>query len=266
MRITIKLGGSILEEPDTRCAVLAQVADLAKEGHGIVLVHGGGKKLNHRLSQLGIQTRFVEGLRVTDEATLAVAVMVLAGEMNKMLVSELGGMGCKALGMCGADAWSIRCTRVSDLPGGVQGLGYVGKPASVDSAFFGMLLAQGLVPVVSSVALGPDFNLYNVNADQMASICARGTRAQALVFLTDVPGVRGSDGLVVRNVTKRDIENLRAQGILSGGMLPKTTACLEALEHGIESVYIVPGSSPGVLASVAQGKVTEGTQIHGKKD
>ncbi len=266
MRITVKLGGSILEEPDTRRAVLAQVADLAKDGHGIILVHGGGKKLNHRLSLLGIQTRFVEGLRVTDEATLTVAVMVLGGEMNKMLVSELGGMGCRAVGICGADAWSVRCTPVSDLPGGVQGLGYVGKPVSVDSAFFGTLLAQGLVPVVSSIALGPDFHLYNVNADQMASICARGTDAQALIFLTDVPGVRGSDGVVVRKAARGDIENLRAQGILSGGMLPKTTACLEAIEDGIDSVYIVPGSSPGILEGVVRGKVMEGTQIHGNKN
>lgn len=263
MRFTVKLGGSILEEAGTRHAILGQVADLVRQGHEIILVHGGGKSLSRRLSQLGIESRFLDGLRVTDAATLAVAVMVLAGEVNKMLVSEMGEMGCRALGICGADASAVRCKRLSDLPGVTQELGFVGKPLSVNSEFFELLLGAGLVPVVASIALGPDYRLYNVNADQMAAICARGTGCRALVYLTDVPGVRGEDNSVLGSIGKKDIENLRARGILAGGMLPKTTSCLEALENGIGSIYIIPGNSPGILSGVVNGKVTEGTHIHG---
>jgi acetylglutamate kinase len=263
LRFTVKLGGSILEEAGTRRAVIRQVAALAGQGHEIILVHGGGKSLSRRLSQLGIESRFVDGLRVTDAATLGVAVMVLAGEVNKMLVAEMGEQGCRALGICGADASAVRCNRLSDLPGAPQDLDFVGKPASVDSAFFELVLRSGLVPVVSSIALGPDFRLYNVNADQMASICAWGTGSRALVYLTDVPGVRGENDTVLKSIGRKDIENLRARGVLSGGMLPKTTSCLEALEHGVESIYIVPGASPEALNGVVNGNVTEGTHIHG---
>jgi acetylglutamate kinase len=263
LRFTVKLGGSILEEAGTRRAIIGQVATLVGQGHEIILVHGGGKSLSRRLSQLGIESRFVDGLRVTDTATLGVAVMVLAGEVNKMLVAEMGEQGCRALGICGADACAVRCNRLSDLPGAPQELEFVGKPVSVDPGFFGLVLGSGLVPVVSSIALGPDFHLYNVNADQMASICAWGTGCRALVYLTDVPGVRGENGTVLKNIGRKGIEDLRAKGILSGGMLPKTTSCLEALESGIESVYIVPGSSLEALNGVVHGNVTEGTHIHG---
>jgi len=263
LRFTVKLGGSILEEARTRRAIIGQVATLIGQGHEIILVHGGGKNLSRRLSQLGIESRFVDGLRVTDTATLGVAVMVLAGEVNKMLVAEMGEQGCRALGICGADACAVRCDRLSDLPGAPQELEFVGKPASIDPGFFELVLGSGLVPVVSSIALGPDFHLYNVNADQMASICAWGTGCRALVYLTDVPGVRGENGTVLKNIGRKGIEDLRAKGILSGGMLPKTTSCLEALESGIESVYIVPGSSLEALNGVVHGNVTEGTHIHG---
>ncbi len=266
MRLTIKLGGSLLEDSGTRLAVLRQVADLVKQGHQIILVHGGGKRLNRRLSQLGIKSRFIDGLRVTDGETLGVAVMVLAGEVNKLLVSELAALDCRALGICGADACSVRCQRLSDHPGDPQDLQYVGRPVSVDSAFFELLFGAGLVPVVSSIALGPDCKLYNVNADQMAAVCACQTGGQALVYLTDVPGVRDENGAVLRRVGRREIEVLRSRGILSGGMLPKTESCLQAIESGIRSVYIVPGESAEILRGVVQGSVAEGTFIHENND
>ncbi len=263
MRFTVKLGGSILESAETRRGILGQVVSLVRQGHEIIVVHGGGKSLSRRLAQLGIESRFVDGLRVTDAATLGAAVMVLSGEVNKMLVCEIAGMGCEALGICGADASAVRCRPLSGIPGAPTGLGFVGKPVSVNTQFFDLLLDSGLVPVVSSIALGPDHQLYNVNADQVASMCACGTGSRALVYLTDVPGVRGADDLVLRNLGRKEMEDLRTKGVLSGGMLPKTAACLEALEHGVESVYILPGDSPDALSGVVSGNVTEGTYIHG---
>jgi acetylglutamate kinase len=170
-------------------------------------------------------------------------------------------LGAKALGICGADAGAVRCVRLSELPGNPDGIGFVGKPTEVNRPFFEMVLKSGIVPVVSSIALGPDSQLYNVNADQMASACASGTHCDSLIYLTDVPGVRDENGSVLRTMGKSEILSMRARGILSGGMLPKTSSCLEAVEAGVASVYILPGASPDVLAKFSEGR--EGTKIHG---
>ncbi len=261
MRITVKLGGSILEEADIRRRLLAQISHMAARGNEIILVHGGGKSLSRRLSQMQMTSRFIDGMRVTDAETLGVAVMVLAGEVNKKIVSEMGNLGARALGICGADAGAVRCVRLSELPGNPDGIGFVGKPTEVNRSFFELMLKSGIIPVVSSIALGADAQLYNVNADQMASACASGTACEALIYLTDVPGVRDENGFVLRTLGKTEIQNMRARGILSGGMLPKTASCLEAVEAGVAAVYILPGASPDVLTNFEEGR--EGTKIHG---
>ena len=263
MRLTIKLGGSILEDQEIRRGILLQVAELFGAGHEIILVHGGGKSLSRRLAQLGLQSEFVGGLRVTDAPVLVAAVMVLAGEVNKKLVAELDSLGQKAVGICGADAAAVRCAPLSDLPGCPKNLGFVGRPLQIERQFFELLLHQGLLPVVASLALGPASQIYNVNADQMAAICAWGTASQALLFLTDVPGVRDHNGTVMPRIDQNQIQDLRAQGILSGGMVPKTASCLEALEHGVQSVYILPGAARQVLRDFVSGGISEGTCIYG---
>ncbi len=263
MRITIKLGGSILEESGIRRHLLEQIARVASQGHEILLVHGGGKSLNRRLAQMQMTSQFIEGLRVTDAETLQVAVMVLAGEVNKRIVSEMSRLGAKALGICGADADAVRCVRLEDLPGNPHGIGFVGKPTQVNLPFFEMILRSGTIPVVSSIAAGPDSLLYNINADQMASACASGTRCHSLIYLTDVPGVRDGNGKILKDLGKPDILSMRSVGILSGGMLPKTSSCLEALEAGVSTVHILPGASPDILVKFIEGSLTEGTKIHG---
>jgi acetylglutamate kinase len=264
LRLTIKLGGSILEDMDIRTRLLGQVSEIAKQGHQIILVHGGGKSLNRRLSQMQMVSEFVEGLRKTDADTLQVAVMVLAGEVNKRIVAELSRIGTCAVGICGADADAVRCVSVDGLDGYPSGIGYVGKPTLVNRSFFDMLLNVGLTPVVSSIGLGADCQLYNVNADQMASACASGAGCASLVYLTDVPGVRDEDGVVLGDLGESEIMSMRSRGILSGGMLPKTSSCLEALTAGVNTVYILPGSSPDVLTKFVDGTLKEGTSIHGK--
>jgi acetylglutamate kinase len=263
VRITVKLGGSILEDLGIRMRLLAQVAWIAAEGHEIVLVHGGGKSLNRRLSQMQMDSRFVDGLRVTDAETLNVAVMVLSGQVNKTIVAEMGRLGAKALGICGADAGAVRCVPVAGLPGYPEGIGFVGKPVEVNGGFFDLLFGYGLVPVVSSIAMGPEAQLYNINADQMASACASGTHSTALIYLTDVPGVRDEDGSVLSEIGEPEILSMRSKGVLSGGMLPKTSSCLEALKAGVGTVLILPGASPDILVNFAKGTLKEGTRIHG---
>jgi acetylglutamate kinase len=263
VRITVKLGGSILEDAGIRLRILDQISRIAAQGHEIILVHGGGKSLNRRLSQMQITSRFIEGLRVTDAATLDAAVMVLAGEVNKRIVAEMGRLGAKAVGICGADAAAVRCVQVAGLPGYPEGIGFVGKPVEVNAAFFDLLLGNKLIPVVSSIGFGADSQLYNVNADQMASACASGTRCTSLIYLTDVPGIRDENGSVLSELGEPEIMSMRSRGILSGGMLPKTSSCLEALKAGVGAVSILPGASPGILYRFAERTLQEGTKIHG---
>jgi acetylglutamate kinase len=268
MRITIKLGGSILEDADIRGRLLGEIAAIASQGHEIILAHGGGKSLNRRLQQLQMEARFIDGLRVTDEATLGVAVMVLAGEVNKKLVAELGFLGVAALGLCGADAQAVRCVPVAGTPGYPEGIGFVGKPVKVNRDFFELLLGAGITPVVSSIAIGPEdaadkaSQFYNINADQMASACAVGTGCEALVYLTDVPGVMDANEKVIKDLTKPEILELRARGAISGGMLPKTTACLEAIDASVGAVYVLPGADKNILTDFITGNLTKGTKIH----
>jgi acetylglutamate kinase len=263
VRITVKLGGSILEDPGIRVRLLAQIGKVAANGHEVILVHGGGKSMNRRLSQMQLSSRFIDGLRVTDAETLGVAVMVLAGEVNKTIVAEMSRLGTRALGICGADANAVRCIPVAGLPGFPEGIGFVGKPVEVNESFFELLFGYGLVPVVSSIGLGTDSHMYNINADQMASACASGTRCTSLIYLTDVPGVRDEGGQVLNELGEAEIMDMRSRGILSGGMLPKTSSCLEALKAGVGSVLILPGSSPDILIRFADGTLKEGTRIHG---
>jgi acetylglutamate kinase len=263
LRITVKLGGSILEDSAIRGSILQQVAELCRDGGEVILVHGGGKSLSRRLKQIGLPSRFIDGLRVTDRETLRAALMVLAGEVNKSLVLELAGFGVSPFGLCGADGLAVRCIPAADLPEYPAGLGFVGKPTAADRRVFDLLLAARMVPVVASIAVGEDFQAYNVNADQMASVCAWGTGSEALVYLTDVPGVMGANGAVIPRMGEDEIQKLRADGTIAGGMLPKTASCLEALGQGIKSVYILPGASPGILRKFRDGTLTEGTIIHG---
>jgi acetylglutamate kinase len=242
---------------------LGQIARLRAQAHEIVLVHGGGKSLSRRLEQLGIESRFVGGLRVTDDDTLRVALMVLAGEVNKSIVMELAALGTQSAGICGVDAASVRCSRYGSQPGCPQDLGRVGRPISVNKGFFDLLFGSGILPVVASIALADDNQACNVNADQMASACAWGTGSSALVYLTDVAGVLGPDKTVIPSLDRGGIDRLRASGELTGGMLPKTEACIEALDRGVSAIRIVPGGAPEILSRFIMGNLTEGTCIHG---
>lgn len=189
--------------------------------------------------------------------------MVLAGEVNKNLVVGLGAEAVRAIGICGADASCVRCERLNNAGESEGGFGFVGRPVGVDRGFFEQMFQVSLTPVVASIAIGTDGHLYNVNADQMASVCASGTGCETLVYLTDVAGVLDARGKVIPRLDARAITTLRQDGILTGGMLPKTESCLEAIRHGVRRVHILPGRSPGALLEALEGRETEGTYIDG---
>jgi len=185
MKIVVKLGGATLEDAALLQRAALAIKQLAQE-HQVAVVHGGGTALTRMLAQVGKESRFVDGLRVTDAETRDFAVMVLAGHMNKKLVAALGTIGQSAVGMCGGDGQAFRA-RKKKTNG--HDLGFVGEISAVDPRWIQTIWQQGCVPVISSVALGSDGQYYNVNADQMASACAVACHANALIFLTDVSGV-----------------------------------------------------------------------------
>jgi len=220
-------------------------------------VHGGGVQLTRMLKALGIESRFVNGLRVTDKETRDVAVMVLAGRVNKGLVAALGALGQPAVGLCGGDGLIFRARkkRTSD------DIGFVGEIASTDPRWLEAIWQLSSVPVISSIALGFDGEYYNVNADEMAAACAIACNADALVFLTDVPGVKGATGEVLRWLSIDQIAEMAQSAVISGGMLPKLGACREALLNGVKRVRILPAEAAGTLPDLCSSRVTHGTEV-----
>src|SRR6266851_7540993 len=187
VKIVIKIGGAALEDKSTLHKCAHAVVELARDGHGIAVVHGGGTALTRTLKLLGKESDFVNGLRITDAETRDVALMVLAGMVNKSLVAAIVAAGRPAIGLCGGDGMSFRA-RKKQTPG--YDLGYVGEICSVEPRWLDAIWSQGGIPVLSSVALGSASENYNVNTDQMAAACAVACRADTLIFLTDVAGVK----------------------------------------------------------------------------
>jgi acetylglutamate kinase len=257
MKFVVKLGGAALENPELlhRCA--RAIAELAKDGHKVALVHGGGVQLTRVLTQMGKKSEFVAGLRVTDAETRDAALMVLGGRVNKSLVAALDQCGQAAMGLTGGDGHVFRARKKKTTPD----LGYVGEIAATDTKWLDAIWTMGAIPVISSIALGFDGEYYNINADEMASACAVATKADALVFLTDVPGVKGADGNVMRWLSLKQIPELEAQAIVSGGMLPKLNACKEALTHGVKRVRILPAESAAALPDLLSSRVNDGTEV-----
>jgi acetylglutamate kinase len=247
MKVVVKIGGAAIDDAATlkRCA--RAVCGLAARGDRVAVVHGGGAALTRMLARLGKEARFVDGLRVTDAETRDLALMVLAGHVNKRVVAALQLEGRAALGFCGGDGGAFRA--VKKTSSGAD-LGFVGEITAVDPRWIEALWEKGGIPVISSLALGPDGEYYNVNADQMASACAAGCGADALVFLTDVAGVKGSDGAVIPSLSCSGIQGLVESGAIRGGMLPKLKACTDALRGGVGRVRILPAAAAGTLAGL----------------
>jgi acetylglutamate kinase len=257
MRFVVKLGGATLENPEILHQCAQAIAELVKDGNQVAVVHGGGVQLTRTLKQLGKQSEFVAGLRVTDAETRDAALMVLGGRVNKFLVAALGAHGQAAVGLSGGDGLIFRARKKRTAPD----LGYVGEIVASDPRWLEAIWKMGAVPVISSMALGFDGEYYNVNADEMASACATACKADALVFLTDVPGVRGADGEVMRWLSVDQIAALTKDEVISGGMLPKLSACRDALLQGVKRVRILPADAASVLPDLCSTRVNHGTEV-----
>ncbi len=260
MRVVIKVGGAALEDKSTLRKCAHAIVELARDGHRIAVVHGGGPALTRTLKLLGKESDFVNGLRVTDAETRDVALMVLAGIVNKSLVAAIIAAGSPAVGLCGGDGTVFRA-RKKHTEG--YDLGYVGEISAVEPRWLEAIWGQGGIPVLSSVALGSDGEYYNINADQMAAACAVACHADALIFLTDVPGVKNAEGAVIPWLNMNEVSAMVRNSVVGGGMLPKLEACTQALKKGVGRVRILPAAQADILPQFYFTKLECGTEVIG---
>jgi acetylglutamate kinase len=245
MKIVIKFAGALLEDDSTVRALAQQVAVLAKNGHQLLVVHGGGRIFTATLQRMGIESKFVGGLRVTDRESRDVAVMVFAGLLNKKVAAAVSAEGQPSVGISAADAQCFTAEPMmhNEVEGG---LGYVGYLTGMNTGFIESLWSQGLVPVAPCLGLGADNELYNINADHMAAACAEYLNADQLIYLTDVAGVLNGEQ-VLPEVSCEEVERLVQCRVVSGGMILKLEAAKRAIEGGVREVRIVGGTVPDAL-------------------
>jgi acetylglutamate kinase len=256
VKFVVKLGGATIEDKKLLHECGKAISELVRDGNQVAVVHGGGKQLTATLAQMGKKSEFVSGLRITDAETRDAALMVLAGRVNKSLVAALRTHGQSAMGLAGGDGNVFRARKKKTVPD----LGFVGEIAATDPLWLEAIWKMDAVPVISSIALGFDGEYYNINADEMAAACAICTKADALVFLTDVPGVKGRGRQVMRWLSLKQIPELERQMVVSGGMLPKLAACREALTHGVKRVT---DSARGGGAFIARPLLDQGERWNG---
>ena len=242
--IVIKYGGNAMINEDIKNAVMGDIALLSLIGIKVVLVHGGGPEINEMLGKIGKKSEFVDGLRVTDKETADIVQMVLAGKVNKSLVALLGTLGCKAIGLCGADGGLITAEPKSEK------LGYVGEITGINPQAILDLLEKGYIPVVSTTGYDKDGNVYNINADTAASKIAGVLKAESMISMTDIAGIlrdKENPETLIPKIYVSDIPQLVNEGIISGGMIPKIECCREAIRMGVKKVFIIDGRIPHSL-------------------
>lgn len=250
--VVIKYGGNAMINDELKNHVMADITLLKFIGINPVLVHGGGPDINSMLERLSIRPEFRKGLRVTDAETMTIAQMVLAGKTNKEIVALLGQNGAKAIGICGIDGRLIECEKLTaDSDGNFLDIGFVGKITRINTNLLEMLANDEYIPVVAPIGVGPDGESYNINADTVAGEIAAALKAEKLMTLTDVEGVKirnekGED-VVISTLNEQEILDLIERGIISGGMIPKVTGCLDTVRRGVGRAHIIDGRIPHCL-------------------
>jgi acetylglutamate kinase len=248
-RIVIKYGGSAMTDSRLKEYFAQDAALLRFVGIKPVIVHGGGPQIGELLKKIGKESRFVKGLRVTDEETMDVVEMVLVAKVNKDVVAAINRFGGKAVGVSGRDGSLIRAkkARPARLAEGDEDLGLVGDVDAIDPSLIASLEEQGFIPVIAPVGAGPDGKPYNINADTAAGALSAALQAERFVLLTDVPGVLDSNQKLISSLSEDEAERLLQDGVASGGMIPKLKCCLTALRGGVAKAHIIDGRVPHAL-------------------
>lgn len=259
--IVIKYGGNAMINEDLKQAVMTDVVLLSLVGIKVVLVHGGGPEINEMLDKMGKESKFINGLRYTDKETAEVVQMVLAGKVNKSLVSLLHQHGGRALGMCGSDGGMITCKKLE----GAVDLGYVGEITDVDITPIMDALDNGYIPVISTVATDDNGEVYNINADTAAAQIASALKAKNLILMTDIRGLlrdKDDESTLIPVVQVSEVPVLIRQGIISGGMIPKIECCVESVRRGVERSFIIDGRTPHSILIEMLSDEGIGTMFH----
>ena len=242
--IVVKYGGNAMINEELKHDVMRDMVLMSLIGVKVVLVHGGGPEISSMLKRVGKVSEFVNGLRVTDEETSELVQMVLAGKINKSLVAKLELLGGRAMGICGMDGNLLKAKQVDPR------LGYVGEIDKVDPTLINDLLEKGYIPVVSTIGTDATGHVYNINADTAASAIAGALKAEALISMTDTVGLLmdpKDPSTLIRRIDLKGCEELKAQGIISGGMIPKVECCTNAIKDGVRKVFIIDGRVPHAL-------------------
>mgnify|MGYP000940175607 FL=1 len=245
--IVIKYGGNAMINDELKNSVMEDITLLKYIGMNPVVVHGGGPEINKMLDKLSIESRFLNGLRITDEVTMEIAQMVLVGKTNKEIVSLLNKKGGKAIGLCGIDGKLIECEQYkATIDGKDTDIGFVGKITNINSKVLDHILKDEYIPVVAPIGIGPDGQSYNINADTVAGEIAAALKAEKLILLTDVEGVKMSKDSqdIIPSLTLAEVHDLIDKKIINGGMIPKVLGCVDALEKGVGRTHIIDGRIP----------------------
>ena len=267
--VVVKYGGHAMGQEQMARDFARDIVLLEQTAINPVVVHGGGPQIEAMLNRVGVKSQFAAGLRITDEKTLEIVEMVLAGSINKQMVGYINEAGGKAVGLCGKDGNMLvarKLTRAIVDPDShiekIVDLGFVGEPDKVDTTVLMQILGRELIPVLAPVAAAPDGGTFNVNADTFAGAIAGALKAKRFLLLTDVPGVLDKSKTLIKELSVDDARRLIADGTISGGMIPKVETCIYALERGVEGVVILDGKVPHAVLLELFTELGAGTLIH----
>lgn len=258
--VVIKYGGNAMTNTELKNAVMSDIVLLNLVGIKTVLVHGGGPEINEMLRRVGIESKFINGLRYTDGETVEIVKMVLAGKVNKELVSHLAQSGGRALGLCGIDGNMLMCEKLESEPD----LGFVGEIKSVNTTPITDALERGYIPVIATVACDEKGQTYNVNADTAAAQIAAALGAENLILMTDIKGLlrdKDDTDTLIPKVQVSEVPFMKRQGIISGGMIPKIDCCVEAVRRGVRKTCIIDGRVPHSILIELMSSQGIGTQF-----
>jgi acetylglutamate kinase len=262
VKLVVKIGGQGAEDPKGRKNLARQISAIHKAGHLVVVVHGGGKVLTSTLQRMGIATEFHQGLRITDAATRDVAVMVLAGLVNKQWVADFESLGQSALGICGGDGSLVRARKLTLGGNGARrDLGFVGRPYKIKTSVLDIAMKAGIIPVVASLGLDARGEFLNINADDLAAAIAVALAADQLIYLTESGGVWDAEKRLLPVVKLGEIRGLIKQGVVRDGMIPKLLSCARTLRQNVGEVDILSTTIPNALLSIVKEGKTAGTRI-----
>lgn len=242
--VVVKYGGNAMINEELKNAVMGDLVLLSLIGVKVVLVHGGGPEITEMMDKMGKKSEFKNGLRVTDAETAQIVQMVLAGKINKSLVTLMGNIGGNAVGLCGMDGHMIEAEMKNPE------LGYVGEITAINPQPIQDLLQNGYIPIISTVGYDKDGNIYNINADTAAARIAGALGAESLISMTDISGIlrdKDDPSTLIPHIRAEEVPGLIKDGIISGGMIPKANCCVDAIEHGVKKVFIIDGRIPHAI-------------------